>query len=508
MKSYLTAVFCCVRAILYPGSKIILASGNKKQAGNIITEKIVDLQRQSPALMREISEIKTQHDNICCVFKNGSIIRVTTSGDGARGMRGNVLVADEFRLIKEKDINFVLKQFLTAPRRPPFMGKEEYENYPRESNKELFLSSAFLKSHWSYNKFETTVKSMCEGKPSFACDIPYICSLDHDLLLKEKIEEDKQQIGQVAYDMEYCGLWFGESENSYFKSDEINNCRVLNTAFYPMTVSDYRDEKEKEKKRKQMPKMKGEIRIMGIDVAVMGGKNNDNSIYTLMRLIPNVNGFTREVVHMESYNGLDVEEQAMRIKRLFFEFKCDKIIIDYNGTGFAVLNELMKDTYDKIADVHYPSFAIYERNTKENELDVEMGKGGLPVIYAIKPTETSNNNCCVWLKNAFASRKIRLLIDESEKRTDYTKDKKFFTDPEYSALQIAPFIQTSQFVFETLNLVYEVRDKGNIAVREQGRNRKDRYSSLSYANYLAELIENEKYKKGKKRKSKFMFFYN
>ena len=68
---------------------------------------------------------------------------------------------------------------------------------------------------------------MCEGKSSFCCDIPYICSLDHDLLLKEKIEEDKQQIGQVAYDMEYCGLWWGESENSYFKSDEINNCRVL-----------------------------------------------------------------------------------------------------------------------------------------------------------------------------------------------------------------------------------------------------------------------------------------
>ena len=123
-------MFCCVRAILYPGSKIIIASGNKKQAGNIITEKIVDLQRESPALAREIKEIKTQHDNICCIFKNGSTIRVTTSGDGARGARGNVLVADEFRLIKEKDINFVLKQFLTAPRKPPFMEKEEYKNYP------------------------------------------------------------------------------------------------------------------------------------------------------------------------------------------------------------------------------------------------------------------------------------------------------------------------------------------------------------------------------------------
>lgn len=203
-----------MRAILYPGSKIILASGNKKQAGNIITEKIVDLQRQSPALDREIKEIKTQHDNICCIFKNGSIIRVATSGDGSRGMRGNVLVADEFRLIKEKDINFVLKQFLTAPRKPPFMEKPEYENYPRENNKELYLSSAFLKSHWSYNKFETTVKSMCEGKPSFACDIPYICSLDHDLLLKEKIEEDKAQIGQVAYDMEYCGKPFATAHRN------------------------------------------------------------------------------------------------------------------------------------------------------------------------------------------------------------------------------------------------------------------------------------------------------
>ena len=73
---------------------------------------------------------------------------------------------------------------------------------------------------------------------------------------------------------------------------------------------------------------------------------------------------------------------------------------------------------------------------------------------------------------------------------------------------MSPSSSKNIFVFETLNLVYEVRDKGNIAVREQGRNRKDRYSSLSYANYLAELIENEKYKKGKKRKSKFMFFYN
>lgn len=213
-KTWLTAVFCCTRAILYPGSKIILASGNKKQAGNVITEKIAELQNQSPTLAREIKEIKTQHDNICCIFKNGSTIRVSTSGDGSRGLRGNVLVADEFRLIKEKDINFVLKQFLTAPRKPPFMEKEEYKDYPKEANKELYLSSAWLKSHWSWEKFEGITKRMCEGKSAFSCDIPYLCSLDHDLLLKEKIEEDKLQIGEIAYNMEYCGKPFATAHRN------------------------------------------------------------------------------------------------------------------------------------------------------------------------------------------------------------------------------------------------------------------------------------------------------
>ena len=197
-------MFCCVRAILYPGSKIILASGNKKQSSSIITEKIADLRRNHPMLDREIEDIKTNHDDVKCVFKNGSTIVVVAANDGARSKRGNIVVADEFRMIKEEIINTVLKQFLTNPRKPPFLEKPEYKDYPLESNKEIYLTSAFLKSHWSYNKFETITKRMCEGKPAFSCDIPYICSLDHKLLLKEKIEEDRQEIGEFSFLMEYA----------------------------------------------------------------------------------------------------------------------------------------------------------------------------------------------------------------------------------------------------------------------------------------------------------------
>lgn len=503
-KSYLTALFCVVRCILYPGTKIILASGNKKQAGLIITEKITEMRKKSIALDREIEDIKTNHDDIRCIFKNGSFIRATTSGDGARGARGNVLVVDEYRLVKKNDIDTVLKQFLTSPRRPGFLKKEKYKDYPLEMNKELFLSSAWYKSHWSWDKFYDTTEDMCNGKSAFTCDIPYICSLDHGILMQEKIDEDRRDIGEVAFLMEYCGIWYGENEKSYFKSNEINQCRVLKRAFYPMKDEEFLDEKTRKEKEKQMQKRKGEIRIIGADIAIEGGDTNDNSIYTLMRLLPDSHGFTREVVWMEAHNGKDPEYQSLRLKQLFTEFNADKMIVDTNGNGTSVLTELQKAQYDEKRDVHYDAFCAYNKNP---DIDTALSKGGKPVVFAMKAYEKINNDIAVNLKNAFMTKKIRLLMDESERKEDFVaNDPMFVKDSIYQANLMIPFLQTTYMVHEIINLEYEIRNGGNIAIKESGRNRKDRYSSIGYTNYLAQLIENEEYvNKNKRKKTKFFF---
>ena len=199
----------------------------------IITEKIREMERKSVVLKTEILNISTNNQEIKCEFRNGSVIQATVAGDGGRGLRGNVLIIDEYRLVKKDDIDLVLKQFLTAPRLPKFLSKPEYKNnYPLEPNKELYLSSAWYKSHWSYDKFlDILIGSLDGSKNAFCCDIPYTCSLDHNLVLKEKIDEDRSSIGEVKFEMEYCALWFGENEKSYFKSDEINQCRVLKIHF-------------------------------------------------------------------------------------------------------------------------------------------------------------------------------------------------------------------------------------------------------------------------------------
>ncbi|MGL4454086.1 MAG: terminase large subunit domain-containing protein [Sarcina sp.] len=92
-KTTLTAIFCCVRAILYPGTKIIVASGNRSQSIEVL-EKIADFRKSSPNLAREISELKTTSNDARCEFHSGSWIKVVASNDGARSKRANLIVVD------------------------------------------------------------------------------------------------------------------------------------------------------------------------------------------------------------------------------------------------------------------------------------------------------------------------------------------------------------------------------------------------------------------------------
>lgn len=53
-KSYISAIFCVIRAILYPGSKICIASGTRAQSINVLQKILLELKPKSPALAFEI----------------------------------------------------------------------------------------------------------------------------------------------------------------------------------------------------------------------------------------------------------------------------------------------------------------------------------------------------------------------------------------------------------------------------------------------------------------------
>ena len=45
---------------------------------------------------------------------------------------------------------------------------------------------------------------MAEKGNAFSCCIPYICGLDNKIITKQRIEEDREEIGEFSFLMEYC----------------------------------------------------------------------------------------------------------------------------------------------------------------------------------------------------------------------------------------------------------------------------------------------------------------
>lgn len=146
-KTFLSAVFCVIRCLLYPGTKIVIASSTRSQSINVLEKILLELKPISPELAAEIDDKQTQINGTKAqiIFRNTSYIKVVTAGESARGNRANLLLLDEFRMISEDTINTILKKFLTQRRSPRYSElspNERKKARAREHNKIMYLSSA------------------------------------------------------------------------------------------------------------------------------------------------------------------------------------------------------------------------------------------------------------------------------------------------------------------------------------------------------------------------------
>lgn len=88
-KTFLVALFCCVRCILFPGSKIVVCSATRSQGNEVLLKITDDFCKNygwgSDNLNNEISLKAVGQNKAVIEFKNGSWIRVVTASDSGRG---------------------------------------------------------------------------------------------------------------------------------------------------------------------------------------------------------------------------------------------------------------------------------------------------------------------------------------------------------------------------------------------------------------------------------------
>lgn len=283
---------------------------------------------------------------------------------------------------------------------------------------------------------------------------------------------------------------FGQNADALFPMDYLNKNRVISNAFYPIDNLDYSEMKNKRKEKLK----DGEIRILGVDVALMGGVNNDNTIITCMRLIPKGDSYLRKVVYMESINGQHTDKQAIRVKQLFEDFQGHYIALDAAGNGMSIYDALCKIQYDEERDVEYDAYSSFN---DPKMAERAMSSNPLPVVFTIKASGNRNTNHEIIsnLRANFQSGNIELLEHELNARETLRDTKKISgsTSAEDVSKYLLPFLEITRFVNETVNLDHEIVG-GKITVKEASGKRKDRFMSLAYANYLAKQLETENLK--------------
>lgn len=495
-KTFLSAIFCVTRAILYPGSKIVIASGTRGQSINVLEKILLELKPNSPELAAEIDDKQTKINgtNAQIVFLNGSYIKVVTASDSARGNRATLLLIDEFRMVPKDVIDTILRKFLTQRRMPRYaeLTKHEKEQeYKKERNKTIYLSSAYFTDHWSYTKCTDTFKFMLDpSRRDFVCGLPYQLSISEGLLDGEAVEEEmlETDFNQIKFAMEYEAVFWGNEEGAFFEFNSVAKNRKIK---YPMLPEDIAAKLKSDVRVRIQPKLPGEKRILSVDIALMASTKhkNDASALHVTQLMPTkASRYSVNLVYTETNEGFRTEQEALRIRKLYEEFNCDYIVLDVKNLGLSIFDMLSTDLSDPESGEIYPALSCC------NNQDVAarcVVRDAPKVIWAMNGSAKFNSDCALLLREAFRSGRIRLLENEYDGERELGEIKQFgLLSPQDQSALMLPYINTTLLINELVNLRHE-ENGGLVKLSEKSGMRKDRYSSLSYNYYVAVQLEKD-----------------
>lgn len=514
-KSFVIAIFSCAKCILYPNTKVVVASGTKKQAALIVKEKIQkELMPKSENLRREIKKITTNANDIEVTFHNGSSIVVVVASEDALGYRSTILIFEEFKRIKKYIVDKVLKPFqMTRPAQ--YRTNEECEQYgvKYRENKEfseeavnIYISSAAPTSHWMGKLLKDTVKSKYGDGTSCILATDYSIALKHEIKTMSNLVDAKRTTDPITWREEYENEMLRENANAYFTYGLLTKNQVNKKAFYPRKLDDVRN---KHKNPYAIPKQVGEVRVLACDMAFIERSNkNDNSCFTCIRALPesvtyessNVdgkkievkNGYRRILSYIEANPGSDVDKQAIRIKQLFYDFEADYIVLDTRNGGILTYDRLAKVLYDEDRDCEYPAWRCMNDEVIANRVNVA---GADENVFAINASQKLNNDIAITLRGVLDSKMIDLLVNLDSAQDilqNNIQEYSLATDTDIMLFYERPFLETQALLNEMISLEYTRNEQtGVISLYETGSNTKDRYVSLAYNSYFIGLLEQD-----------------
>lgn len=357
-KTFILAVYSCLRALLTPGSKIVLVGANFRQS-QLIFEYIETIYNNAP-LFRQ-----------CCVGRGPSkqpakwILRVGEStitavplghdGSTIRGLRATSIIADEFASIPEEIFQVVVRGFAAVSKDPAKKVLDKWksahlrdkgitlEDEESEGNQIILSGTAY----YTYNHFYKTKQQyeeiisnkIVDGSLNYndygIIQIPYQ-AMPPGFMDETQIAQARLTMHPIFFGMEYEAKFAGTT-GGFFPMLDIDNATAGQT-IKDDTGTAILTEGEATRNPYHSIELEAQadgIYVMGADPA----RDSDNFAVCVIKITKDGH---YNIVFADAWNRKEWGYSVRRIRELIKRFNIQRISLDRGGGG-TTIEDLLKD---------------------------------------------------------------------------------------------------------------------------------------------------------------------
>ena len=479
-KSFLAILGQYLACMFLPGSHRFLVSQIKKASLEITKAKLEEIWKWYPLLKEELLSTHMSTDYVELTFKNGSQFTILSLNASSRGGRMHGGVMEECALIDGDLLSSVIIPMMNVTRRLP-NGLIDPDEPHQQQN---YITSAGSKNTYAYERLiELLVMEVINPEDVFVWGASYELPVYYGLLDKKFLTEQKlsSTFSDDDFARESCSIWTGGSKESWFNPNKLIKCRKLMHCEREFNIT---------------AATPNDFYIISVDVARYGG--NDTSVFVI-RVTPRENGWYKRVVYTENITKSNFLTQTARIKELNKIYRPKEIVVDGNGLGAAIIDNMVVASVGKHGEIYDP---LYIANDPDN-YPIPKGHEKEAIVFNIKANSTMNSEIYSNLYVQINSGNVALLANErivKEKLATTKKGQRMNLLAKEKFL--LPYIMTSRLIDEINNLKLKMTGvAGQIAVEQiSSRINKDRVSALGYGLYRIKYYEDKEVRRKKSNK--------
>lgn len=446
-------------AILYPDCNLSMSAQTREASAKLIKEKHNEIKKYYPLIASDIIKENLSKDTAEIIFASGSKIDNLANNQSSKGLRRHRFNMEESALINDIIFQDALEPIPNVPRRT--IGKLGLINPDELSGQIHFLTTAYFKnSEYERNLQMFDEMADLKGVVVLGSDWQLACEYGRGET-KTQILAKKEKLSPVFFATNYESRWVGSTDNCLVDINKLMDLRTLPKA-----------------------ELKGDGKseyYISVDVARSTKTSNNQTSISIGKVKRDKN---EKVKHIQLVNlvnlpnGMNFTGQAIIIKQLKTIFKAKKVILDGNGLGVGLVDELLKSHIDPNTGEELIAYDTINTDHESDESEVDK------CLFVIN-AQGINSEIIVNFISIIESKKLQLLDKVDQNKVD-SMDNDIFKNG------LMPSIQTEFFIEEVANLQLKTLNGGKLTVERNSKTLdKDRYSSVSYMCYYIMTYENK-----------------